>query len=449
MRNNFFRNSIAAGLLFAGMSFAGTDDTFLIRGVTVHPVTSAVVDNTSVLVKDGKIAEIGVKIVAPKGMKVIEGKGLHVFPGMIDSGTTLGLSEISSIRESVDTGELGVFNPQLRAEIAVNAASEHFPVVRANGITTVITLPAGGGRRGFGGGGGEDSPMITGQGALIHLDGWTWEEMDVRRMATMQLEFPQIRTIPARFAALAIDAGITIPGGGTAANARRNFEAQLKKLNLFFEDVRRYQKAKAAGAIGARLDLKLEAMLPVVEGKVPMAVSADREKNILEAVKWAESQKVKIVLMNVKEFGNTLATLKEKNIPVILGPTLALPEYEDDPYDAAFTRPSEVFKAGVKFAFGSFNNEFVRNLPYQASAAVGFGLPYDEALKAVTINAAEIWGIADQYGSIEKGKWADLMITDGDPLETRTQIKQVFIKGKAVDLGNKHQRLYEKYLARP
>ncbi len=449
MRNNYFLKTTAACVLFAATSFAGTDDTFLLRGVTVHPVTSAVIDNTSVLVRDGKIAEIGAKIVAPKGMKVIEGKGLHVYPGMIDSGTNLGLSEISSIRESVDTGEIGVFNPQLRAEVAINAASEHFPVVRANGITTVITLPSGGGRRGFGGGGGEDSPMITGQGALIHLDGWTWEEMDVRRMAAMQLEFPQIRTVPARFAALAIDAGINIPGGGGTQAAKRTFDAQVKKLNLFFEDARRYQKAKIAGTVGSHPDLKFEAMIPVLEGKVPLAVSADREKNILEAVKWAELQKVKIVLMNAKEFGNSLATLKEKNIPVILGPTLALPEYDDDPYDQAFTRPSEVFKAGVKFAFGSFNNEFVRNLPYQASTAVAFGLPYDEALKAVTINAAEIWGVSDQYGSIEKGKWADLMITDGDPLETRTQIKQLFIKGKAVDLGNKHQRLYEKYLARP
>ncbi len=450
MRNNLLKNTIAAGILFTAASFAGTDDTFLLRGVMVHPVTSAPIENASVLVRDGKIAEIGAKIVVPKGMKVIEGKGLHVYPGMIDSGTTLGLSEISSIRESVDTGEIGVFNPQLRAEVAVNAASEHFPVVRANGITSVITMPGGGGRRGFGGGGGEDSPMILGQAALIHLDGWTWEEMDIRRSAAMQIEFPQIRTVPARFAALAIDAGLNIPGvGGTVQQARRTFEAQLKKLNVFFEEARRYQKAKAAGTVGAHPDLKFEAMLPVLEGKVPMAVSVDKEKNILEAVKWADEQKVKIVIVNAKEFGKSLATLKEKNIPVILGPTLALPENEDGDYDEAFVRPTEVFKAGVKFAFGSFNNEFVRNLPYQASAAVAFGLPMEEALKAVTINAAEIWGVGDQYGSIEKGKWADLMITDGDPLETRTQIKHLFIKGKQVDLSNKHQKLYEKYLARP
>jgi hypothetical protein len=130
-------------------------------------------------------------------------------------------------------------------------------------------------------------------------------------------------------------------------------------------------------------------------------------------------------------------------------PTFELPLHKDDPYDAAFTLPDEFFKAGVKFAFGSFNNEFVRNLPYQAATAVAFGLPYDEALKAITLNPAQIWGVADELGSIEEGKWADLMITDGDPLEAKTQVKQLFIKGKSVDLDNRHKRLCEKYLNRP
>jgi imidazolonepropionase-like amidohydrolase len=141
--------------------------------------------------------------------------------------------------------------------------------------------------------------------------------------------------------------------------------------------------------------------------------------------------------------------LKARNIPAILGPTLALPLHDDDPYDAAYALPEQFFKAGVKFAFGSFDNEFSRNLPYQAATAVAFGLPYEEALKAVTLNAAQIWGVSDRIGSIEEGKWADLMITDGDPLEAKTQIKQLYIKGKNVDLDNKQKRLYDKYLNRP
>jgi imidazolonepropionase-like amidohydrolase len=155
------------------------------------------------------------------------------------------------------------------------------------------------------------------------------------------------------------------------------------------------------------------------------------------------------VIADPREIGKMGPELKARNIPAILGPTLALPLHEDDPYDAAYTLPDQFFKAGVKFAFGSFDNEFVRNLPYQAATAVAFGLPYDEALKAITVNPAQIWGVADKLGSIEEGKAADLMVTDGDPLEAKTQVKQLFIKGKTVDLDNKQKRLYEKYLNRP
>jgi imidazolonepropionase-like amidohydrolase len=136
-------------------------------------------------------------------------------------------------------------------------------------------------------------------------------------------------------------------------------------------------------------------------------------------------------------------------VPVILGRTEALPETEDAPYDYAESLPAQFYKAGVKIAFGTFNNEFSRNLPYNAARAVAYGLPYDEALKAITINAAEIWGASDKMGSIEKGKWADLMLVNGDPLETPTQIKALYIKGKEVDLSNKQSRLYQKYLNRP
>ncbi len=170
---------------------------------------------------------------------------------------------------------------------------------------------------------------------------------------------------------------------------------------------------------------------------------------IHDAIQFGEKQKVKIVIMEPRELGKAAAELKEKNIPVILGKTLALPEYEDDLYDSAYTLPAEAYKAGVKFAFGSFENQFVRNLPYQAAAAVAFGLPYDEALKAITINAAQIWGVADQIGSVEKGKWADLIVADGDPLEIQADIKHIYIKGREVDLETRQRQMYEKYLNRP
>src|SRR5207237_8744842 len=162
----------------------------------------------------------------------------------------------------------------------------------------------------------------------------------------------------------------------------------------------------------------------------------------------SEMQHIKVWILQPHEMAKIGPELKAKNVPVILGRVLALPDQEDDAYDSAFTGPAEAYKAGVKFAFGTFNNEFVRNLPYQAATAVAFGLPYDEALKAVTINAAEIWGHGKDLGSVEKGKWADLMVTTGDPLEIQTQLKYLFIKGKEIPLSNKQTRLYERYMTR-
>lgn len=436
---------LAFAVLLTFPLLAGQDDSFLIRGATVHPVASAEIQNGSVLVRDGKIVGVGRNLAAPKGTRIVEGKGLHVYPGMIDSGTQLGLAEISSVRESVDTGEIGKFDPQIRAEVAINPSSEHIPVTRANGITAVITLPMageGGGRRGGGGG-----SIITGQAALVHLDGWTWEEMDVKKSAAMAMRFPSIISGGGRFGGGDLPPDIAARFSFT--ESKKNYETELRELKEFFEESRRYQKAKGANLKGFKTDLKFEAMLPVLEGKEPLVVMASRERAIHDAVQFADQQKVKVIIADPRELGKMGPELKARNISAILGPTLALPLHEDDPYDSAYALPDQFYKAGVKFAFGTFNNEFSRNLPYQAATAVAFGLPYDEALKAVTMNPAQIWGVADKMGSIEEGKSADLMITDGDPLEAKTQVKQLYIKGKTVDLSNKHTRLYEKYLNRP
>jgi len=400
-----------------------------------------------VLVESGRISDIATKITAPKGVRVIEGKGLRVYPGMIDSATELGLAEIQQVRETLDLGELGALMPQLRALTSVNPASEHFSVVRVNGITTVMTFPSSeGGNRADG------RQFISGQSALLHTDGWTWEEMAVKGSASMHLIFP---TLVVR------RAGAGGGGGGRAGalppdnytEAKRQYDEQIQQLTDFFGEARRYQNAKNAARPGFRpelkKDLKYEAMLPVLEGKLPVAVTALRERAIRDAIAFAEKEKIRIVILQPREIGKAAADLKAKNIPVILGQTLELPRTEDDSYDAAFTLPAELNRAGVKFAFGTFNNQFVRDLPYNAGTAVAFGLPYEEALKALTINAAEIWGMAGEIGSVEKGKWADLMVLTGDPLETPTQVKHLFIKGKAVDLTNKQTRLNEKYLNRP
>jgi imidazolonepropionase-like amidohydrolase len=407
-------------------SLAAAENTFLLRGATIHPVSGPEIRDGMLLVKDGIIAEVGTKVAVPRGVRVIEARGLHVYPGLIDSGTQLGLAEISSVRETVDTTEVGDFNPQLRAIIAVHPASEHIPVTRANGITSAVTLPAGG--------------IVSGQGALIHLDGWTWEQMQVAAPVCMVLQFPVIQTRDERPGAR---------GGRPFSEAKREYERRLQQLREFFEQARRYRKAKLAGSPEFRTDARMEAMLPVLEGKLPVLVHAVRERAIREAIAFAESQNIRLVLAEAREAWKVADLIKQKDISVILGPTLALPLEEDDPYDKAYTLPAELHRAGVKFAFASFSTSFARNLPYQAAMAVAFGLPYEEALKALTLYPAQIWGVGDKLGSIERGKWADLIVTDGDPLETRTQVRHVFIQGREVDLSNRHLRLYETYSRRP
>jgi imidazolonepropionase-like amidohydrolase len=427
------------GLLMVSAMAALAGEAILIQNADIYPMAGAPLKGGSLLIQDGKIVEIGAKITAPKGATVIEGKGLRVYPGWIDSGTQLGLEEIGSIRETNDTGEIGDFMPQLKALSAVNPDSEHFGVVRVNGITSAIALPGGGGR---GGGGGE---IIAGQAALLHTDGWTWEEMEINRSAAMVLNFPSAAGRGGRGGMPDFPDMFPAAGG---ADARRAVLDQIAKLNAFFDDAHKYKIAKAANLPDFHKDLKFEAMLPVIDGKMPLAVNASRAATIHDAIAWSEKQNVKIVFLQPRDVTKAGPELKAKNIPVILGRVLALPDNEDAEYDEGYTQPREAYKAGVKFALGTFTNEFVRDLPYQAATAVAYGLPHDEAMKALTINPAQIWGAGDLIGSIEKGKLADLMIVDGDPMDVRTQIRHVFIKGKEITLSNKQIRLYERYMSR-
>jgi len=423
-------------LTAAGLLHAADDDTFLLKGATIHTMAGKDIVNGSILVRGGKIAGVGQDLAAPGGVKVIDAAGMQVYPGIIDSGTSVGLTEISGVRETSDVQELGKFNPHLRASVAINPESEHIPVTRANGITAVLALPEGTG--------------LSGQASLIHMDGWTTDELEVKRSAAMHLRMPTIG-----------GGGLRGGGGGgdsedpasgprlTFEQMKQTYDKEMVDLNNFFEAARRYAQAKASGGPGFKTDLKLEAMLPVIKGDEPLLITAQRERAIRDALQFAEKQKIRMVLCDPKEAYKLLDEIKKSNVPVVLGPTLALPLTEDDYYDQPFTTPGQLYKAGIKFAFASFSNQFSRDLPYQAAAAVPFGLPKEEAMKAITVNAAQIWGVANQMGTIEEGRFADFMITDGDPLEIQTHVKQLFIKGKNVSLDDKQKRLYEKYENRP
>jgi len=420
---------------------SGADvNSVLIRNVTVHPITAPEIQNSSVLVVDGKIADIGPRLAVHKGMRVVDGQGLHLYPGLINAATNVGLAEIESLRDTVDVDEVGMFNPELRAEVAFNPSSEHVEVTRASGITSVITLPGSGSRGGRGGGGGS---IITGQGALMHLDGWTWEEMAVKRGAVLDMLFPQVQAETPR--QLAASSATPVQ---TYQEREKQYKERLQQIGDFFQEARKYRQAKQAGGADFRPDLRLEAMLPVIEGKQPIFVRAEREQMIKDAVALADKEKVKIIIAGPREIGSTGPMLKERHIPVVLNKTFELPLHEDDAYDAPYALPNEFYKAGVKICFGTFDVQFARNVPFEAAQAVAFGLPHDEALKALTINSAEIMGAGESLGSIEKGKWADLILTDGDPMEAKTNIKEMFIAGREVPLESRHTREYEKWMKR-
>jgi imidazolonepropionase-like amidohydrolase len=432
---NKLAKTIALGaLVIAAIQLkAAESDSVLIRNVTVHPVTSPPVEHAAVLVVNGRVAEVGANVHSRSGARVIDGHNLHLYPGLINAGSNVGLSEISAIRDTVDLDEMGMFNPELRAEVAFNPSSEHIEVTRAAGITSVVSLPGTGAVRRR-----NAAPsIIAGQGALMHLAGWTWETMAVKPSALMEMNFPQTQATSGHGDEQTFD------------NQQKENRQFLEQTSRFLEDVRRYQRAKSAHATDFQPDIKLEAMLPVIEGKQPLLVRAQKEKAIKEAVAFADKEKVKIIIADPLELGSTGPLLKSHNIPVILGKTLALPEHDDDPYDAPYTLPNEFYKAGVKICFGTFDVEFARNVPFEAAQAVAFGLPAEEALKALTINTADILGVSAEVGSIEKGKLADLILTDGDPLQSKTSIKQMFIAGKPVSLESRHTREYEKWMNRP
>jgi len=416
--------------------FSAQAQVVAIRGAKIHTLAGPAIEDGTVVIRDGKIAAVGKDVAVPADAQVVDGKGLEVYPGLFDSFTQLGLTEIGSVSATNDTTELGEFDPQLVAATAVHPASEHIPVARANGVTHAVSASSEGGGRGGTGG------IVRGQASVIHLTGWVIDEMLIRRSVGMVLTWPSLGT----------GGGF----GGFAGRRRQSFdelqqeyEKDVDKIRGWLEESRHYAQAVEKGSKERfERDLKLEAMTPVVRGELPVLVYANRARDIRNAVEFCETENLKMILLGGGETWKVKDLLKEKNIPVILGPTQALPLNEDDPYDKPFTRAGELQAVGVKIAFATFDSSNVRTLPYEAGQAVAFGLPWEEAVKAITLYPAQILGLADRLGTIEPGKVANLVVTDGDLLELRTQVKHVFINGREASLGNKHLELYEKYRKR-
>jgi imidazolonepropionase-like amidohydrolase len=411
---------------------------YAITHAKIFTLTGPPIDDGILVIRDGKIAAVGTNVDIPSGAQVIDGKGLQVYPGLFDPVTQMGLSEISAVSATVDTSETGAFNPDAVAADAILPSSEHIPVTRAAGITEVLAVPASGGFDSRG-----SANILGGQASAVHLAGWTINDMLIKKSVAMVLDWPKIETQSFDFATFSRK-------NKPFAEAKQEYEKQINELSDWLDNARHYAQAWGHGGPAEyQRDLKLEALVPVVRGELPVLVFAERARDIRSAVEFCDKQKLKMILAGGAEAYKVKELLRSKSIPVILQPTLTEPLNEDDPYDRSLTQPAELADARVKIAFGSFDNSFARRLGQQAANAVAYGLPYDEALKAVTLYPAQIFGLADQIGTLETGKIANVIVTNGDPLELTTDVRYLFIKGQLTSSDNKHKSLYDKYLNRP
>jgi imidazolonepropionase-like amidohydrolase len=404
---------------------------YVIRNARIVTVSGPEIESGTIVVRNGKIEAVGTTINAPAGAEVIDARGLIVYPGMIDAGTSMGLVEIGSgAPGTVDLSEIGDMNPNAQAIVAVNPHSAHVNVTRVGGVTSVVTMPVGG--------------LISGQAALINLDGTTPREMAVVPQAALVVNFPRV----------------SARGGGDffspqqqtnlteAVTAR---DRQLEQMRNLLRDAEAYGRAQDAYARDQTLprperNVVLASLVPFVRGERPVILRADREAEIRAAIRFADEMHLRPIILGGNEAWKATTILKERNVPVILTGVLDLPPREDDYYDVLYENAARLQQAGVRFCISTGDNgAHVRDLPFHAGMSAAFGLPRMEALKAVTLYPAQIMNVADRMGSIEAGKIANLVITDGDILEARTHVRYLFIGGRQLPLTSRHTELYEQF----
>ena len=401
-----------------------------ITNAKIFPIATPPIDRGTIVIRDGIIESVGANVSVPAGAQTIDAAGAEVYPGFINARSTLGLADPGA-GGFADTDEILDFNQAMRPQVAFHNDSDAIPVARANGVTTIALTPGGG--------------LLGGQIAVMDLDGWTYEESTVKTAVGISFQFP------------GMGGGGRGGGGGggggggaqpprTYQDAKKERDARLDLVARVLDQARAY--AKAAGP-NRKTDWGLEALVPVVEKRVPLMTRANTEQDIRDAVAFGDRVGARLVISGGLEAAMVASLLKENNIPVILGSVLTLPSREDLPHYASYAVAGDLVKAGVTIAFATGDADNARQLPYQAAMSVAWGLPRDEALKALTINAAQILGVADRIGSIEPGKIANLVISKGDPLEVRTTFTHVLIAGHDVGLDTKQLALYERYSKRP
>ncbi|MFT6972037.1 MAG: imidazolonepropionase-like amidohydrolase [Roseivirga sp.] len=407
------------------LSFGQEDDQvmkarggkFALTNAKIYTVTNGIIENGTLIINNGVIEAVGANVKIPADAEVIDCKGKEIYPGMIDSGTKVGIAEISSVDVSNDFNESGALTPQMQALSAVNPNSVIIPVTRVSGVTTVWTAPSGG--------------VLPGTAAAINLFGYTPDQMFAGGKGII-MNFPSSSSGRRR---------------RSPEDIAKATERALKTVNEAWDKAELY--AKIEGSEGVRDYPEIEALVPVVKGTMGLFIEVNAAKDILTALEWIKDRGYKnVVLTGVAEGWRVADKIAEAKISVIAGPVQSIPTRGSDRYDAAYANPAVMSKAGVKVAIRTGDTENVRNLPYHAGFAAAYGMGREEALKAITINAAEILGVSDKIGSIEVGKKANVFVATGDPFETATKITNVFIDGYLIPMTSQQIRLYDEFLNR-
>ncbi|HTA22735.1 MAG TPA: amidohydrolase family protein [Terriglobales bacterium] len=437
-------------VLFSAAAALAQQKPTVLKGGKLLTVSHGTIENGVLVMQNGKITAVGAEgsIMIPKDARVIDARGMTIYPGLIDSEDNLGLTEISAEQSTNDLIESSdEIMPHMHVYDAFHAESELIPVTRLNGVTNAIIAP-------------DTKDTLPGQDSFVQLAGKSSPEMILIRDIAMPLNFTgeqrhneswDKRKFP---------------------QTRMGMAAQLRQAFLDAQDYAQhwadYEKKKTEAAqktddkdkdkkpddkdkekdkkppTPPKRDLKLEALLPYLQGKKPIVLAAEEANDLQTAVSLAHEFNLKFVLSHISHSQSVLDYVAGLKVPVIVGPIYEDPKpYER--YDTVYSLPAQLYKRGVKIVFASFDAHNVRNLPYQAGFATAFGLPYDEALKAITLTAAETWGVADQLGSLDAGKTANVVVANGDPLDLRTDVKQVFIAGQEIPMTSRQTRLRDLY----
>jgi imidazolonepropionase-like amidohydrolase len=397
-----------------------------LRGATIHTVTNGVIENGTIVFENGVIIAVGADVEIPAGARVVDVSGKHIYPGLIDAYSTVGIGEIGAVDVSSDVNELGDFNPNIRAEVAVNAESRHIGTSRSAGVLVTLTTPGGG--------------LISGMSSAMSLEGWDWEEMSMKSAAALNVNWPNPNPRRGR------GRGFGRGRGGATQGPPPTYAERVEQLKDFFAEARAYRDAAAAGE-QTRTDSRYIAMIPAINGEIPVVVSADGAAQINDAITWAQEEGLRLVIRGGRDAIHVADRLVAEDIPLIITSTMAAPSRQYEGYDGAYSMPARLHEAGVRFAIsGGSGTLYTNRLPWEAGVAVAFGLPEEEALKAVTINAAEFMGISDMVGSLEPGKQATLLITTGTPLDMTSDIEQTYIQGREIDMMDIQKFFFQKYM---